>query len=202
MRPKFSTLLLTGKAATLPLLMGNAHALTPSYTDIVTTELTQVQLPVANSVQLNVLGSPTYDGSATLCTNAGVANKMSVVLTGLNDQDMLYVITSTNLGGNTAFNPRLAIGTQNVMIPVAMTVRAPGSAAVAVTVSLDLNELRARGYSFNSGSKFYMQSVVVPASAMLGGIPNLAQARYSEVDAVSVAACTTPSPYGSTYGTY
>ena len=83
MLKKFSTLLLTGKAATLPFLMQQAHALTPTYTDIVTTQVTQVELPLANKVRLDSLGSATSNGAATLCDDAGVSNALSLVVTGL-----------------------------------------------------------------------------------------------------------------------
>jgi hypothetical protein len=201
MRSKFSSLLLTGKAATLPLLISNAHALTPSYADVVSSKLSQVQLPEASQIQLNSLGSGTYDGSAVICSDARtMSNKMSIVLTGLQDQDTVYLVTSTDLGGNQTLNPNLKIGTKNLLVASALGVRAAGSTNVSVSVSLDLDRLRAQGYTLTKGSKFYMQTIVFPASALLTGI-NWTQAKLSEVDVVSVDACAPVNPYG-TYGSY
>ena len=63
MRSKFSSLLLTGKAAALPLLMNNAQALTPLFSDVVSANLTQVQLPVAKQIVLDSLGDSVYQNA-------------------------------------------------------------------------------------------------------------------------------------------
>jgi hypothetical protein len=174
MRSKFSSLLLTGKAATLPLLMSNAQALTPSFVDVVSARLSQVQLPVAGQVQLNALGGGTYDGSAVICSDTTtMANKMSIVLTGLQDQDTVYLVTSTDLGGNQGLNANLKIGTKNLVVASSMGVRAAGSTNMSVSVTLDL----------------------------LTGI-NWSQAKLSEVDVVTIDNCAPTNPYGSYGGTY
>jgi hypothetical protein len=188
MMKKFSTLLLTGKAATLPLLMQQAHALTPTYTDIVTTQVTQVELPVMNKLQLNHLGNSTYNGSATLCDNTGVSNTLSLVLTGLKDGELVYVATSTNIGGNEMFNPKLKIGTAGLQIPIATGVTAPANGTVALTVPLNLGQL---GYSLTRGNSFYLQTFVFPPGSFENGIPNWANARVSELDQVTVGTCST-----------
>jgi len=196
MRKKFSTLVLTGKAATLPFLMQQAHALTPAYTDILTSEFTQVEMPVANQVRLDGLGSSTYNGSATLCSDTTVASQLSVVITGLQDKDRLFLATATSLGtGNQSLDSRIRLGTTKLLVPVNMTVGAPGSGSVAVTVPLDLNQLRDQGYDLNRGGKFYLQSIVFPAAAMANGLFNWSLAKVSEVDEISVANC---SAYGGT----
>ena len=187
MMKKFSTLLLTGKAATLPLLMQQAHALTPAYTDIVTTQVTQVELPVMNKVQLNGLGNSTYNGSATLCDSVGVTNTLSLVLTGLKDGELVYVATSTNIGGNEILNPKVRIGTAGLKVPVVTGVTAPTGGTVALTVPLNLGSL---GYSLTRGNSFYLQTFVFPPGSYENGFPIWANARVSELDQVTVGTCS------------
>lgn len=195
MLKKFSTLLLTGKAATLPFLMQQAHALTPAYTDIVTTQVTQVELPLANKVRLDSLGSATSNGAVTLCDDAGVSNALSLVVTGLKDRDLVYVVTSTNTGGNEILNPKLKVGMAGLKVPVATGVTAPANGTVALTIPLNLGAL---GYSLTRGNSFYMQTIVLPEGSYENGLPVWANARVSELDQISVNTCV--STYGgSTY---
>ena len=195
MLKKFSTLLLTGKAATLPFLMQQAHALTPAYTDIVTTQVTQVELPLANKVRLDSLGSATSNGAVTLCDDAGVSNALSLVVTGLKDRDLVYVVTSTNTGGNEILNPKLKVGMAGLKVPVATGVTAPANGTVALTIPLNLGAL---GYSLTRGNSFYLQTIVLPEGSYENGFPVWANARVSELDQISVNACV--STYGgSTY---
>jgi len=195
MLKKFSTLLLTGKAATLPLLMQQAHALTPAHTDIVTTQVTQVELPLANKVVLDALGSGANSGAATLCDDAGVSNSLSLVVTGLKNGDMVYVVTSTNTGGNEMLNPKFKIGMTGLKVPVATGITAPPNGTVALTIPLDLGAL---GYSLTRGNSFYLQTIVLPEGSYQNGFPMWANARVSELDKISVNTCA--STYsGSTY---
>lgn len=196
MLKKFSTLLLTGKAATLPFLMQQAHALTPTYIDIVTTQVTQVELPVANKVRLDSLGSSTYNGAATLCDDAGVSNALSLVVTGLKDRDLVYVVTSTNIGGNETLHPKLKIGVAGLKVPVATGVTAPANGTVALTIPLNLGSL---GYSLTRGNSFYLQTIVLPEGSYENGFPVLANARISELDQISVNTCASTYGGGSTY---
>lgn len=202
MGKRFSTLLLTGKAATLPMLLQQAQAVTPSYADIVTTNLTQVELPVSNQVRLDSLGGNTphggsASGAVTLCSDSGVASEMSLVVTGLQNGDAVYVITSTSTGGNEALDARIKVGNQNLLIPVSSAVSAPVGARVAMTIPLNLTDLSHRGYSLARGSKFYLQTLVFPS-----GTTGWSAARISELDVVTVDNCSTygTNPYGgSTY---
>lgn len=191
MLKKFSTLLLTGKAATLPFLMQQAHALTPTYTDIVTTQVTQVELPILNKVRLDSLGNSTYHGAATLCDDTGVPNALSLVVTGLKDKDVLYVVTSTNTGGNEILNAKIKVGLAGLKVPVATGVTAPADGTVALTIPLDLGAL---GYSLTRGNSFYLQTIVLPEGSYENGFPVWANARVSELDQISVNTCA------STYG--
>ena len=190
MMKKFSTLLLTGKAATLPLLMQQAHAqtLTPTYTDIVTTQVTQVELPVLNKVQPIHWGSSPSLGSATLCDNMGVPNTLSLVLTGLKNDEIVFVATSTNIGGNEMLNPNVKIGTAGLQVPIGTGIVAPPDGTVALTVPLNLATL---GYSLTPGNSFYLQTFVFPPGSFQNGFPTWANARISELDKISVGTCRT-----------
>lgn len=200
MGKRFSSLLLAGKTATLPMLMQQAQAYTPTYTDILNPQVTQIELPVANKVNLNTLGSDIYNGSVTLCTNTGVANEISLVITGLRSGDVAYVIAATSLGGNEALDPRVRIGNQNIAIPVVINgVVAPEGATVAISVPLNLSDLATKGITLNNGSTFYLQTVVLPPSAFALGRILWSSARVSEVDVLSVSSCTTYGPHGGFY---
>lgn len=201
MANKFSRLLMTGKAATLPFLISNAHAVqtfTPSLYTVITDKVTQVQIPVSQAVELVGFGfAPIYDGAATVCdVNGAIASKLGVVLTGLNDKDIVYVVTSTNLGGNQAINSNLKIGTQNLFIPKALSIGAGGAESVSATVAIDLSTLASQGYSLTSGGKFYMQTIVFPLAAYQTGSLDWSLAKVSELDVISVSACTRAGPHG------
>lgn len=205
MRKKFSTLLLTGKAAALPLMMQQAYALTPTYTDVLSSQVSQIELPVANQVVLGSMGSSTYGGTATLCADTTLANEISLVITGLKDQDRLFVLTSTSLGGNERVDPRIRLGDQNLLIPISTGVSGPATGSITLTVPLKMRDLTnppsplpggLSGYTLSRGSKFYMQTVVFPA-----GATSWAQTKISEVDTISVDNCSTyggTTPYGGT----
>ncbi|GAB1385702.1 hypothetical protein MASR1M59_08500 [Melaminivora sp.] len=201
MKKRFSTLLLTGKAATLPLLLQNAQAMTPSYTQMVTSELTQVQMP-ADKVQLDSLGGLTrtpgmhggavsdLTGAATLCHNLGVPDQMSVVITGLQNGDSVYLFTATSTGGNENLHPRMRIGNNGIQLITASAIQAPSDSRVSITVPVSLQTLRQQGYNLTQGGRFYMQTVVFPAQQT-----SWTGARISELDEISVGNCST---YGGT----
>jgi len=207
MGKRFSTMLLVGKAATLPLLIQQAHALTPSYTDVLTTEVTQIELPVANQVQLVSLGSAyggssAYGGTATLCDNTAVAStsKISLAITGLKNNDTVFVITATSVGGNESLDARLKIGNSNLLLPIRTEIRAPADGTVALSVPLSIDTLRSTpGYTFARGNKFYLQTIVFPPESLTNGQFNWQLARISEMDTITVDSCA--STYGTTYGT-
>lgn len=200
MSKKFSRLLMTGKAATLPLLMNQAQALqswTPTWSNVITTDVSQVQIPVDRAVELGSLGTPVYDGAATVCSvNGSVTDKLGVVLTGLNDRDVVYVLTATSTGGNEHFHPGIKVGTQNLMIPKSLNVFAGGAESVSATVAIELSKLAAQGYALSSGSRFYMQTIVFPAASYQNGSIDWNLARVSEMDVVSISACSYYGPHG------
>lgn len=141
MKKKFSTLLLTGKAAALPFFVQPAQAYTPSFTDILNTQISQVEVPVADQVVLDSLGGDVYSGAVTLCTGANAVNNMSVVITGLKNKDYVYLIAATTLGGLESFDNRIKIGSENQKTQALGAVSAPDGATVAMSVPLDLSKI-------------------------------------------------------------
>jgi hypothetical protein len=193
---KFSTLLVTGKAATFPLLIQQAEAeIVPQYTDILTSQITQIQVPADNQVKLEALGGDTYGGdiygAATICSDQGVT-EMSVTLTGLRNGDLVLLGTATSIGGLEAVDPRLKLGSANLLFPYITRVLGLGEGTVTLTVPIDLAALEQAGYFLGLGGEFYMQSIVFP----YGAGTDFSQAEISELDFISVDSCST---YGGPY---
>lgn len=186
---KFSTLLLTGKAASLPFLIQQANAYSLSYADVLSSQVGMIQLPAQN-VRLQSLGTPPgqgtpYNGAATYC-HVSQNPHMSVVITGLKNDDVVYLVTSTNLGGLENVDPRIKIGMQNLQVPVASVITAPEAGVVSVTLRLDMAELARQGYALTPGSRFYMQSLALPIDALQGPFIDWSRGRYSELDVITV----------------
>lgn len=191
MNKKFSTLLLTGKAATLPFLMQEARAdIVPSYTDMTSAQVAQFELPVSNVVRL------TSSTAATLCSDTTVTNQMSLAITGLKNGDQVFVMTSVDSGGNETLDSRLKIGRTKIQVPVATTITAPAGATVSMSFPLDLSALKLNGYTIATGSQFYLQTVAFPSGSVINNSFDWSKARLSELDTISVGRCIS-SPYGT-----
>jgi hypothetical protein len=209
-KKKFSTLLLTGKAATLPLLMQQAQAsVNLSYTDILSSQVTQIELPVTGQVSLDVMGNAaatsTYggntDGAATLCSDTAVTNQMTLVVTGLKNGDQVFVATAASSGGNESIDARVKVGSNKLQLPVSTVATAPNNGTVAMSLPLDLTALKTAGYAMTVGSKFYVQTFVFPSGSYANGSFDWTKARVSEMDVITVGSCNagTYGSYGSTY---
>jgi hypothetical protein len=128
-------------------------------------------------------------GGATVCTDNGLPGTISLVLTGLQDGDTLMVLTSTSVGRDfAALDPRILIGSLNLMIPVSTVISAPAGARITMTFPLSLPELQQHGYELGKGKQFYLQSIVFPAGIAIG---NWAGARISELDTITLTTCST-----------
>ncbi len=195
MKKKYSALLLTGKAATLPFLTQPAQAYTPSFTDALSKQVSQIEVPIAGQVVLNSLGTDVYNGSVTLCSDTSVTNDLSVVITGLKNKDSVYLLAATSLGGLEFYDKRIKIGSENQLTQQLGTVGAVEGATIAMSVPLDLKKIAKTGPNTTAGSKFYLQTLVFGDNAIGATGINWDQVRVSEVDVVSVGTC-------STYGTY
>lgn len=211
---RFSSLLLSGKVASLPMLMQNAYAqYNPSFNDALNQNLTQIQVPQPSAVILNSIGSPAYgsnntslNGSAQICSNklpSSPAN-LSVVLTGLQPNDTIFIATATSQGGNESLNSKIKLGTQRLYVAMTSLVSGPKGSTLSLTMSIPITDLIKQGYPISSvgGGTFFMQSIAFPSGSVnSNGIMDWSKARVSELDTISVAPCSVYSTntYGSTY---
>ncbi|WP_374348962.1 hypothetical protein [Chitinimonas sp.] len=206
MKKRFASYLLLGKAASLPALA----AIPPDYNDFTTTKLTLLEIP-SGSVALSQGGPYGAGGGATVCVGGGIPEKMSVVVTGVRPGDTVWVLASqdkddVNLQG---LSQDLHIGLNGVTMASVFShqqatalaqASVPGEQVSAVTVSIKLNDLAARGISLKAGSKFYMQAVIEPQGQSGGsGAAYWKALRYSELDEITISASGGSSSYGG-YG--
>lgn len=219
---KFSSLLLVGKAATLPFLIQQARAdVSLSYSDVLSSTLQQIQLPVSGTVQLSSLGTAPYsytdmygthsyssNGGATVCTSSSgypvgygtSGDSVSVVLTGLKDGDTLILATASSLGGLESYHSDIKLGASNLKIHAYVPINAAPNGTATLSIPIKLSDLSDAGYGMTQGSTFYMQSIVFPSGSVNVQGLQWATAKLSEVDVISIASCSTyGSSYGSTY---
>jgi hypothetical protein len=197
---RFASLLLTGKAATLPLLMHQAHAeVQPTFADAMQAQFNQFEMPVTGNVRLDSIANQ-YGGnyvSATACTDvygAAKAQSVGLVLTGLHPDDTIFVATSTSIGGNESYRSDILIGAQKLMLPIVTRVSGPSGASLTMTVSLNLSQLSSGGYPVSSGSHFYVQSIVFPSNGIRAdGSLNWSLAKLSKLDTIQIASCANSS---------
>jgi hypothetical protein len=192
-----SSMLLMGKVATLPMLVSQAHAdVTPVYSDITSSEITLIELPQTNQVRLLSLTADaanvpsSYSSAAILCSNPMPAT-MSVVVTGVNPGDSVFVVASSdkNFSGHTALNPRATIGASNLAIVGASkldNVSVASGTRAAITVPVDLGAIP----TLTAASSFYMQALVIPENAA-----SPSSWRFSELDEIRKGVSATNS-YG------
>lgn len=203
MKNRFAHFLLTGKAATLPVLIGHqaAAAVLPTYDQLITDKLTLVELPKAGEIELgSAYGANAYgDGLVMLCSGKN-PQIMSTVLTGLRDGSQVFLAAATDRDDSfhLSVSPKLRLGRQNLTVITSFTYgvtpRAEDAADVraghgTVTVPINLDKLRAKGFPTTLNSVFYLQALVIP-----NGVTDWNQFAYSELDQVKVQAC------GTTYG--
>lgn len=208
MKHKFLGLFLSGKAAVVPSFMSQAQAaVVPTFEQAITSTVTQIQVPTATvtenkAVRLDSLGTTTTPGQATLCTNSGVlADKLSLVITGLKKADTVFVVASTAIGTATdaQLDSRLKLGLQNAQIIMSSGIHGPDDGTLTLSTAIDLTTLQSKGIVFSTGSnKLYLQTIVVPPEGMSDGKVVWNKLRYSEMDTIVVAQCATGT-YGSTY---
>lgn len=209
MKRKFLGLFLSGKAAVLPTFMSQAQAaVVPTFEQAITAALTQIEVPTATvteskAVRLDSLGTATAGGQATLCTNSGVmADKISLVITGLKKNDMIFVIASNTAGTATdaQLDSRIKIGLQNAQVIMFSGIDGPANGTLTLSTAVELSALQAKGVVFATGSnKLYLQTIVIPPEGITAnGNITWNKLRYSEVDTIAVDNCA-PTTYGTPY---
>jgi hypothetical protein len=191
-----SSMLLMGKVATLPMLIGEASAdVTPTYQDITSSQLSLIELPQASKLSLLSLTSDASTStssyaSAVLCSNS-MPTTMSVVVTGVSSGESVYIFASSDKNGYVSLNPRATIGATNLVLLGVSGVAnsSPNTTRAAVTIPVSMSSLS----GLTSASKFYMQAIVVPA-----GASSPSAWRISELDEIKMGTASS-SAYGSSY---
>ena len=199
---RFASLFLTGKVATLPLLIGQARAdVTPTYSDMISSDLRVIEIPVGSAIRVQSIaadagaayGSPAYAGSsyaAAFCTNASLPASTTIVVTGANagDNVVLAAASNKNEPAHLQADSRLTLGAQGLVI-LGSVVFGSGSHTPAAGTSargtVSFNVTTTNLTSLTVDGKFYIQAAVIPSGASA-----ISSWRFSELDEIRVGACT------------
>ncbi len=206
MKRKFLTMFLSGKAAVMPALVQQAYAMVPTFADAVNVELTQIEVPTATvtqskAVRLDSMGTATENGQAYLCTNSGViADKLSLVITGLKTTETVIVVASPTLGSalEAQLDSRLKVNLLTSQVVLASVINGPVGDTLSLSTTVDLSVLQTKGFVIAAGSRFYLQTVVFPPNTITATGIQWGMLRYSELDSIVVDQCAT-STYGTPY---
>lgn len=211
-KTRFASYLLTGKAATLPFMINNSMAdVAPYYTELTSQNLSIIEQP-ATGVKLmtttisasgSSYGGQSYGADAQVC-NAPLPGLMNVVITGVRPNDTVYLVASSDKDSpaNLAISPKARIGTSNMALVSGLKFAAQETANEAsslaqtvssVSVQVDMNKLKAK--NLFTGGTFYLQAIIFPT---LDPATLWQQARFSELDAISVSSAGCSNAYGGT----
>jgi hypothetical protein len=203
---RFSSLLLTGKVASLPLLISQARAdVTPTYSDMIGTALRVIEVPSGTAIRLQSIAgdastSPvsSYVGSsyaAAFCTNAGLPTTATFVVTGVTQGETVVLAAASNRNDpvNFAINSRLTLGSQGLILLGSANIGNTLTPLTPVTGSVSFSVPMSNLLALGTSGKFYVQAVIIPSA---GG--TAANWNFSELDEISVGACVS-STYGTTY---
>ncbi len=216
---RFAKLLLTGKIATLPLLIGQAKAdVTPTVSDVIRNfgALQVLEFP-GGAIRLNSIaadagssyGSSAY--AATICTDTNLnfstpqpanltlgINTILVTNVQAGDNVILAAASNKNDPFHLVIDPRLTLGTQGLTIVGSASVGGGlltpspsfSSSGSKATVLFPVFTSQLAGLAV--GGKLYIQAAVIPSGAE---VP-VSSWRFSELDEILVGPC------GSAYEPY
>lgn len=199
-KTRFSRLLLAGKAATLPMMLGQAKAagVTPTYSDMISSDLRVIQIPSGSGIVLSSIAADSNTSStsyaAQFCTNNTLPSSMTLVVTGVQLGETVYIAAASNKNdpSYTAVDPRLTVGSTNFKLfgmgSTQQTVNTIGGTSITGTLVMKLDT--ATLLSLASNGKFYIQAMTLSSAGTL---------RFSELDEITVGTCQTSSyGYGAT----
>jgi len=205
---RFASLLLTGKVASLPLLISQARAdVTPTYSDMIGADLRVIEIPSGSAIRLQSIAgdasaSPvsSYVGSsyaAAFCTTASLPTTATFVVTGVNQGETVVLAAASNRNDpvNLGINNRLTLGSQGLILLGSANIGNTMTPLTPVKGSVSFNVPMSNLLSLGTSGKFYVQAVIIPSG---GDIDTPAGWNFSELDEISVGACAS-STYGSTY---
>ncbi len=180
----------------------------PSYTDILSSSTSLIEVPTTSvrlyttTVASNLGGSSSGGTDAALCST-NLPTSMNIAITSAKLGDTVYLVASSNKNDDsfTSLSPKIKFGSQNFSIVTAFTMsknsiekESGGSYAnstfpISIPVALSNN-------AFVKGGTFYFQAVIFPALP-----PNTqwTNARFSELDQISISSAGCTSTSGSTY---
>lgn len=198
-KTRFSRLLLVGKAATLPMLLGQAKAasVTPTYSDMISSDLRVIQIPSGSGVVLSSIAADSNTSSssyaAQFCTNNTLPSNISLVVTGVKQGETVIVAAASNKNDpvHTAYDPKLTIGSTNLKLLAVSGLQSAQHTVTGTnitgTVAMQVDTTTLKNLASNG--KFYIQAITSGTSGL----------RYSELDEITVGTCQTSSyGYGST----
>ena len=203
---RFAKLLLTGKVATLPLLIGQAKAdVTPTYSDMISNDLRVIEIPVGSAIRLQSIAvdassysSYSYAGTAAyFCTNAGLPTSTTIVVTGASIGDTVVLAAASNKNDplHLAIDSRLTLGTQSLSILGSASVGSglfPPALGSSVKGTVSFNLTTSSLTALAASGRFYVQAAVIPSG---GSTATLVNWRFSELDEIVVGNCTSTSIY-------
>lgn len=196
---RFARLLLTGKVATLPLLIGQAKAdVTPGYSDMISNELRVIEIPFNSAIRLqSIAADASYAGSAYsayFCTNVGLPTNTTLVVTGANVGETVVVAAASNSNDpfHLTIDSRLTLGTQGLTILGSAQLASglfplPAGSSARGTVAFNVDTAMLSALAV--GGTFYIQAAVIPT-----GATGISEWRFSELDSIRVGTCE-GSPY-------
>ena len=202
---RFAKLLLTGKAATLPLLISQVKAaeITPSFSDMISSELRVIEVPLANSgmhlQSVSADSNSSYGTSsyaAFFCNNelSGTASNTTFVVTGLKPGQHVILAAARNKNDpfHISVDPRLTLGSQGLAIlgsAQAGTGAYGGVSGTPMNASFVVPSSTLQQV-IGGGKKLYVQALTIP-----GGGGAVSTWNFSELDEITVGNCVTTA-YG------
>lgn len=195
---RFASLFLTGKVATLPLLIGQARAdVTPTFSEMISSDLRVIEISSGSAIRLQSIAADAgaYASSAyaaAFCTNASLPASTTIVVTGVSAGDVILAAASNmNDPLHLLIDSRLTVGTQGLTILGSAKLGSGSIAGAAGTTSrgtVSFNVNTASLTQLAVGGKFYIQAAVIPSSAS-----PVSSWQISELDEIRVGACTSSS---------
>jgi hypothetical protein len=199
---RFARLLLTGKVASLPMLIGQARAdVTPTYSDMIGSTLRVIEVPSGTAIRLSSIAADAataYAGTssyaALICTNTTLPENMTIVVTGVASGESVVLAAASNKNDpvHLAIDSRLTLGAQGLSVVGSAEVgkglfTAPSGTTVGGTVTITVPTTTLTALASNG--KLYLQAAVIPS----GATSTVASWRFSELDELQVGTCSTSS---------
>jgi len=208
-RNRFASVLLTltGKVATLPILVGQVRAdITPSYADMIGSDLRVIEIPVGSAIRLQSIATdanapvtPAASAyAAAFCTDVSLPATTTIVVTGVNAGDQVVVAAATNKNDpfHLQLDGRLTLGTQGLTILGSAQIGSGlfnpvAGGSTRGTISFNVSTEILTGLA--ADGKFYIQAAVIPVGAIREALSGW---QFSELDEIRVGSCA-QSPYGA-----